>query len=443
MAALYLTGLTRMGMYSTDEPRYAAVGQAMANSGDWITPRLWGQPWFEKPALLYWMTATGFKLGLSTDLAPRLPVALLSVAFLFVFWRRLIRVFDLESASYATAMLATSAGWLAYSHVAVTDVPLAACFTMAVLFSLAIEGQAEPNRGAAAVFLGLAVLAKSVPPLALFLPVLFTDHRNWRRWFLSWPIVAFAVVALPWHVIAILRNGWNFVYVLFIEQQLGRFINDTRQHGQAWWFYGPFFLLLLFPWFPLLPATWGQLKGDKRARTLAAVVVFGLIFFSAAINKLPGYVLPLVPATCALMGLALARAACPERWLIAPVALLGALPVAISVLPESLEHLRATQIPWTYVMAGLAAAAVVFGTLALQLRSRAFPLAVLLAAAGFLWLEIELFPALDKSASARSLWSSSHPDCAPLLARNMRYGLNYYAGKALPDCGIVDKNENK
>ena len=58
----------------------------MAQSGDWITPRLWGQPWFEKPALLYWMTAAGFKLGLGPDLAPRLPVALLSVAFLVFFW---------------------------------------------------------------------------------------------------------------------------------------------------------------------------------------------------------------------------------------------------------------------------------------------------------------------------------------------------------------------
>src|SRR4051812_39700690 len=108
VAALYLSGLTRMGMYSTDEPRYADIGRAMARSGDWITPRLWGQPWFEKPALLYWMTAAGFKLGLGADLAPRLPVALLSVAFLGFFWWRLRQIFDAVTANYATAILATS-----------------------------------------------------------------------------------------------------------------------------------------------------------------------------------------------------------------------------------------------------------------------------------------------------------------------------------------------
>ena len=86
---LYLTSLTAMGMYSTDEPRYADIGRAMARTGDWITPHLWGQPWFEKPPLLYWMTAAGFRAGLGTDLAPRLPMALLSVAFLAFFWWRL------------------------------------------------------------------------------------------------------------------------------------------------------------------------------------------------------------------------------------------------------------------------------------------------------------------------------------------------------------------
>src|SRR5580698_729643 len=125
-----------MGMVQPDEPRYADIGRAMAQSGDWITPRLWGQPWFEKPALLYWMTATGFRLGLGPDLAPRLPVALLSLLFLAFFWVRLDVEFGRRAASFATAMLATSAGWLAYSHVAVTDLPMAAFFSAAVFLSL-------------------------------------------------------------------------------------------------------------------------------------------------------------------------------------------------------------------------------------------------------------------------------------------------------------------
>jgi len=85
LAAVYLFGLSLVGVLGPDEPRYAAIGQEMARSGDWITPHLWGEKWFEKPTLLYWMTAIGFELGLGPELGPRVPVALLSISFLIFF----------------------------------------------------------------------------------------------------------------------------------------------------------------------------------------------------------------------------------------------------------------------------------------------------------------------------------------------------------------------
>ena len=59
VGAVYLHGLGDVGLLGPDEPRYAAIGRAMASSGDWVTPRLWGEAWFEKPPLLYWLTALG------------------------------------------------------------------------------------------------------------------------------------------------------------------------------------------------------------------------------------------------------------------------------------------------------------------------------------------------------------------------------------------------
>src|SRR3954470_4351515 len=101
----------------------------MASSGDWITPRLWGQPWFEKPPLLYWMSALGFRLGLGPEWAPRLPVALLAVVFLGFYWWILNREFGCRTAWFAALILATSAGWLASSQIGVTDLPLTATFS--------------------------------------------------------------------------------------------------------------------------------------------------------------------------------------------------------------------------------------------------------------------------------------------------------------------------
>jgi 4-amino-4-deoxy-L-arabinose transferase-like glycosyltransferase len=171
------------------------------------------------------------------------------------------------------------------------------------------------------------------------------------------------------------------------------------------------------------------------------VIALGLVFFSASVNKLPGYVLPLVPAACAVAGFAMARMARRERWLIVPIALLGALPLASVILPEAqAHHLRTAQIPWISGALGVAVAAALGAAIAIWFRSRAFPLAILLAAAAFFALEIEVFPALDKAGSARSLWIASHPVCVPELPRGMAWGLYYYAARVIPDCAMVDNN---
>src|ERR1700684_4183730 len=125
---LYFFGLTSVGLVSADEPRYAAIGREMARSGNWITPRLWGQPWFEKPALLYWMIGAAFRMGLGPDIAPRLPVALMSVALLALYWWMLWREFGCAVAWSAALILSTSAGWWAYSESGVPDLPLSAAF---------------------------------------------------------------------------------------------------------------------------------------------------------------------------------------------------------------------------------------------------------------------------------------------------------------------------
>jgi 4-amino-4-deoxy-L-arabinose transferase-like glycosyltransferase len=123
---LYFYHLAAVGLIGPDEPRYAAIARTMASSGDWITPRLLGQPWFEKPALLYWMEAVFFRAGFGAEIAPRLPIALLAVAFLAFYWWILRREFGGRPAIFATAILGTSAAWLVSSQIGTTDLPLAA-----------------------------------------------------------------------------------------------------------------------------------------------------------------------------------------------------------------------------------------------------------------------------------------------------------------------------
>jgi len=441
ICALYLADLTGMGMISVDEPRYADIGRAMAQTGDWITPRLWGQPWFEKPALLYWMTGAAFRLGLGPDLAPRLPVALLSLAFLAFFWWRMRIEWGTRVALLASAMLATSAGWLAYSHVAVTDLPLAAFFSAAVLLSLPWIARRERSLlPAAAACLGLGTLAKGLVPLALFLPVFVIGWRNLRDWLNPAPLLTFCVCALPWYVLCTIRNGSEFPRVLFIEQTFGRVASTALQHGQPAWFYFPVLLLLLYPWFPVLifPGQRPSLPlRDPRLRTLTAVVIFGFVLFSVTLNKLPGYLLPLLPAAFALIGSALASSKRPGMAIIAPVILLGALPMAAQVVPAAVGHgLRSTSIPWMEGLQWMSIGAMAGIFIALILRKYAFEAATILSAVVLLWFQFAAFPRLDAAASARPMWLASHPRCSPKLDRQELYGLYYYAHGRLPDCSI-------
>ena len=132
---LYFFHLGAVGMMGADEPRYASISREMASSGDWITPRLWGDPWFEKPVLLYWLGGAAFRLGFGPELAPRLPVALLAAVFLVFYWWILNREFGCRAAWFAALILGTSAGLLAYSQAAVPDLPLTATFAAAMLLN--------------------------------------------------------------------------------------------------------------------------------------------------------------------------------------------------------------------------------------------------------------------------------------------------------------------
>src|SRR5581483_5666049 len=205
---LYFFALDQTGLVGPDEPRHASVAREMADSGDWVTPRLWGEPWFEKPALFYWMAAVAFRMGLGPELAPRLPVAVLSVLFLALFWRLLAREFGTRAALYATVILGTSAGWLAYSQSGVTDLPMSATLAAAMLFSLGWVKEGEVRMlPAAAAMLGLSVLSKGLVPLVLALPLVWAGRRRWRDLIAPRVILPFLAASLPWYLLCYLRNG--------------------------------------------------------------------------------------------------------------------------------------------------------------------------------------------------------------------------------------------
>jgi 4-amino-4-deoxy-L-arabinose transferase-like glycosyltransferase len=440
---VYLFHLSATGLLGPDEPRYAFIAREMAHSGDWVTPRLWGDEWFEKPALLYWMAAAAFRIGIPADLAPRLPVALCAIAFLAFYWWILNREFGCRVAWMAALILGTSGLWVGYSQVGVTDVPLTATYSAAMLLALPWVGKRDTRYlPASAALFALATLAKGLVPLPLAAPLILGRHvRDWLRLRV---IAPFVLIALPWYVLCYARNGWPFLHELFVVHTFSRITSTQLMHVQRWWYYVPVLLAGLLPWTPLLAFTLTRKSvGDRRRQFLAAWVVTVVIAFSVSINKLPGYILPALPAAVALVAIRLDEVR-SARWVLALCGvLLAAFPIAGRLLPAAVLS-GLSQAPRLSFEAGwlIGPAAAI---LAWELDRRGRRLAAVAAiamTAGLCvaWLKSTAAPVLDRSVSSRVLWHEIEPQqagiCLGPVKRDWDYGLAYYAGSRLPTCAV-------
>jgi len=447
IAALYLFQLGGVGVLQADEPRYLAIGHAMARTGDWVTPNLWGAPWFEKPPLLYWMTAAGTLGGLGPELAGRLPVAVLSLLFLWTAYVLLTREFGRQAAGIAVALLATSAGWLTYSELALTDLPLAVFFALAVFLALPLLRVRPDTAGVNRRFLligaciGLGTLAKGLVPIALAIPFFWFLRRFSRNWWLAF--AAGALVALPWYIAVYLRNGYPFIEEFFLKHHLERLYSASLQHVQPWYYYLPILLAGIFPWTPLLAMLFRKTTAwDQRHQFLASMVVFGIVFFSVSLNKLPGYLLPLLPALFALLGAGFEKRPFTQltRWWLVPSAcLIAVIPLIASVLPPSLAEgkvsmaqIQVARPEWFYILLPLA-------VVALARRSWAGAILVLCFVLAGIYLKLQTLPVLDETVSARGLWreirEKSPALCDGGTNREWLYGIEFYRGTSIPYCG--------
>jgi 4-amino-4-deoxy-L-arabinose transferase-like glycosyltransferase len=353
----YFSHLGAIGFVGPDEPRYAWIARDMAETGDWVTPRLYGKPWFEKPPLYYWGAAICFKLFGVSEAAARLPSAisalLATLAMAWLAWR----LYGAETARWLLLLLPTTVGMIGFSHAAATDMPFSAMLTIAMVCAAVVVGlvpdessrhgtqRAAPPQDQTDVarrrwlalilfgfFLGLPVLAKG--PAAIILCgggvlfwALFT--KQWRdalRLFHPAALAAFCVTALPWYILCALRNP-DFVRIFIIEHNFKRYLTPEFQHIQPFWFYVPILCIALLPW------TLGSLilakdvvrawrEGDWRNSPglfLIWWILVPIIFFSTSKSKLPGYVLPAIPPLVLLVARAFSarvhKILSGDRWI--------------------------------------------------------------------------------------------------------------------------------
>jgi 4-amino-4-deoxy-L-arabinose transferase-like glycosyltransferase len=322
----YFSHLGAIGFVGPDEPRYAWIARAMVESGDWVTPRLYGQPWFEKPVLYYWEAALSFKLFGVSEAAARLPSAISALlATLALAWLAL-RIYGAETARWMLLLLPTTVGMIGFSHAAATDMPFSGMLTVAMVCAAValrlVRSERSPILSRTpwlalilfGFFLGLAVLAKGPAGVilcggAVFSWALFT--KRWRDAFrLLHPIAIgiFCLTALPWYILCARRNP-TFFHIFIIEHNFKRFLTPEFQHIQPFWYYIPIISIAFLPWFALLLWTfWVGVRQSIQKRWVSPIAAyflcwssFCITFFSISQSKLPGYILPAIPAIAFLI----------------------------------------------------------------------------------------------------------------------------------------------
>ncbi len=308
--ALFFYGLGSIGLVGPDEPRYAAIAREMLVTGDYITPRLYGMPWFEKPPLMYWLAALGYKLFGISEAGARFPSALAATLSVFLIYWCGRKLWDRAVGLLAALVLATSIGSFAFARAASMDMLLSTCLTAALVFFLFAYHDSTPRRRtwlcAFYASLGLGILAKG--PIALALPalslagfILLRGRWNeWREWYPSRLWITFAI-AVPWYLFCTIQNGWAFLQIFFLNHNVERFVSTVFGHDRPFFFFLPVLLLLTFPWTFLLISVARRMFG-RNEHVLLWWAAVPFVFFSFSGSKLPGYILPMVPPLALLIG---------------------------------------------------------------------------------------------------------------------------------------------
>jgi 4-amino-4-deoxy-L-arabinose transferase-like glycosyltransferase len=299
-------------LYKADESRYAEIPREMLASGDWLTPRLNGLKYFEKPPLQYWASAAFFELFGEHDWVARLWTALSALGCLLLAWSFGRRAFSPRAGALAALVLAGCPIFYLLAQINTLDMALT-FFLSAAVFAFA--------RGRMYLFwiaCALALLSKGLvgivlPGGAIALYILL--KRDWgllRKMKLASGAALFLVIGAPWFIALSIIDP-HFAHFFFVQEHFERF--TTKMHGryQPAWYFIPILAFGIAPW--LLPffmavkncfeeAKEKQGKGSEfdSALFLALWSALVFVFFSLSDSKLPSYILPIFPALAVLIG---------------------------------------------------------------------------------------------------------------------------------------------
>lgn len=301
----------------TDEGRYAEMAREMVSTGDWITLRLNGIKYFEKPPLQAWMNALTFELFGLGDWQARLWTGLCGLLGIALVAHTGRRVFSRRVGMNAALVLGSSLMWAAASHYNSLDLGVAAMMAMALCGLLLGQrdgaNSIEQRNGMLMCWIGMALAVMTKGLIGIVLPggVLFVytfvsrDWSIWKRLHMGKGLLIFFAIVSPWFILVALKNP-EHPHFFFIHEHLQRFTSNVHKRYQPPYFFVAVLVLGILPWLGLLlQGLWSGVKAERPGfqpkKMLLVWTLFIFVFFSVSNSKLIGYILPIFPSLALLI----------------------------------------------------------------------------------------------------------------------------------------------
>ncbi len=329
LPAVLLYPYLGFALFEPDESRYAQIPREMLQRGEWIVPYLQGEPYLDKPPLLYWLVMGSYSIcGVSEGAARLVPALALHLCILLTYFFGCRWVGE-RASFFGALLLGLAPGFMSIGRLLLLDGVLTLWTTLALFAAYeARQGSLLHWRWwvVSALACGLGVLTKGPIALILLVPPLLL--QRWlsgnlcllRRWAVLCYGLIVLLVSVPWYVAICVRIP-SFVQYFVWEQNIQRYLSPYA-HQEGVWYFAPILLgglfpatLLLVPWVRFLLTTDASVR-EQRCASLGFLLLSGgwcLFFFTLSSCKLPTYILPAFPALALALGTFVVRCGYQQR----------------------------------------------------------------------------------------------------------------------------------
>ena len=360
---LFMLGNWAIAITDPVESNYTQTAVEMLQSGDYVSPRIYGNYWYDKPAFFYWELIAAYKLMGVSEFASRFFPGVFGVLGLMMTYGFARKLYDRKTGLMAAGILGTCFEYWLLSKTVITDLTLFVFFNAVLIFFFWGYRTGQRNYYYLCyLFAGLATLDKG--PIGLLLPgfvltVFLCVRRDFKEFlYLRLPtgLVLYALVAGSWYYMMYTIHGMDFINNFLGVHNFLRATQSEHPIWDVWWYYTAIFFLGCLPWCWTLPAA--IVKAVKRQRLPEIDVTTGFlltwalvvnIFYQCMATKYTTYTLPaLLPIAILIARYLYHREALVKRTVIGAIVVYGILTFALVVPACSDERYSGKNIAAVY-----------------------------------------------------------------------------------------------